>query len=248
MIAAAVDRHVVGQQPHDGVGRHRLAGAGFANDAEDLVRMRSSSDTSSSACGRSAPRGSATVRCSSERMVVLAHRRFSLGLSASFSPWPTSDTARTVTRIAMPGIADTYHCTRSTSRPSPMRLPQDATLGSERPQERQRAFEQDRDRHHDAGVDDDRRQRVGQDLAEDELDVLHAERPRRPARIRGCAGDRNSARVSRAGAGHDTRPMAMVTVVRVEPNTATSTSSSTKFGRVWNASVIRISTSSTQPP
>ena len=50
--------------------------------------------------------------------------------------------------------------------------------------------------------------------------------------------DRNSARVSRAGAGHDTTPTAMVTVVSVEPNTATSTSSSTKFGRVWNASVI----------
>ena len=56
------------------------------------------------------------------------------------------------------------------------------------------------------------------------------------------------ARVSRAGAGHDTTPTAMVTVVSVEPNTATSTSSSTKFGRVWNASVIRISTLSTQPP
>ena len=60
--------------------------------------------------------------------------------------------------------------------------------------------------------------------------------------------DRNSARVSRAGAGHDTTPTAMVTVVSVEPNTATSTSSSTKFGSVWNASVIRISTLSTQPP
>ena len=31
----------------------------------------------------------------------------------------------------MPGIAETYHCTRSTSRPRPIRLPQDATLGSD---------------------------------------------------------------------------------------------------------------------
>jgi hypothetical protein len=31
----------------------------------------------------------------------------------------------------MPGIAETYHCTRSTSRPSPIRLPHDATLGSD---------------------------------------------------------------------------------------------------------------------
>src|SRR5262245_27542914 len=62
---------------------------------------------------------------------LLAHRLFSLGLSASFRPWPTSETASTVTRMAMPGIAETYHCTRSTSRPRPMRLPQEATLGSE---------------------------------------------------------------------------------------------------------------------
>src|ERR1700746_354394 len=62
----------------------------------------------------------------------LAHRLFSLGLSASLRPWPTSDTASTVTRIATPGMAETYHCTRSTSRPSPIRLPQEATLGSER--------------------------------------------------------------------------------------------------------------------
>src|SRR6478672_7295369 len=64
-------------------------------------------------------------------VVGVAHRPFSLGLSASFRPWPTSDTARTVTRIAMPGIAETYHCTRSTSRPNPIRLPHDATLGSD---------------------------------------------------------------------------------------------------------------------
>src|SRR5258706_6057281 len=62
---------------------------------------------------------------------VGVHRLFSLGLSASLRPWPTSDTASTVTRMAMPGIAETYHCTRSTSRPRPIKLPQDATLGSD---------------------------------------------------------------------------------------------------------------------
>src|SRR6476620_8370946 len=64
-------------------------------------------------------------------VVGVAHRLFSLGLSASLRPWPTSDTASTVRRMAMTGIADTYHCTRNTSRPSPMRLPQDATFGSD---------------------------------------------------------------------------------------------------------------------
>src|ERR1700712_2180324 len=66
-----------------------------------------------------------------DREDAVAHRLFSLGLSASLRPWPTSDTANTVTRIAIPGMAETYHCTRSTSRPSPIRLPQEATLGSD---------------------------------------------------------------------------------------------------------------------
>src|SRR4051812_33843393 len=67
-----------------------------------------------------------------DRENAVAHRLFSLGLSASLRPWPTSDTASTVIRIAMPGIAETYHCTRNTSRPSPIRLPHEATLGSDR--------------------------------------------------------------------------------------------------------------------
>src|SRR5258707_5635782 len=61
-----------------------------------------------------------------------AHRPLSLGLSASFNPCPTKDTARTVTRMAIPGMAETYHCTCNTSRPRPIKLPQDATFGSER--------------------------------------------------------------------------------------------------------------------
>jgi hypothetical protein len=54
--------------------------------------------------------------------------------------------------------------------------------------------------------------------------------------------------VSRAGAGHDTAPIARITVRMFEPKTATSTSRSRKFGSVWNASVTRMSTSSIQPP
>ncbi len=38
--AAAVDLDAAGQQPHDGVRRHRLAGAGLADQADDLVRVR----------------------------------------------------------------------------------------------------------------------------------------------------------------------------------------------------------------
>src|SRR6476646_9901965 len=61
-----------------------------------------------------------------------AHRRFNLGLSASLRPCPTRETASTVSRMTTPGIADTYHCVRSTERPVPMRLPQDGTFGSYR--------------------------------------------------------------------------------------------------------------------
>ena len=103
------------------------------------------------------------------------HRPLSLGLSASLRPWPTSDTASTVTRMAMP-IAETYHCTRSTSRPTRSDCPTTPRSGRTAAG-RPARFQQYRDRHHHAGIDDHRRQRIGQDLAEDELDVLHAERP-----------------------------------------------------------------------
>ena len=44
----------------------------------------------------------------------------------------TTNIASTVSRIAAPGIADTYHWVRSTPRPWPIRLPQEATFGSDR--------------------------------------------------------------------------------------------------------------------
>ena len=50
-------------------------------------------------------------------------------------------------------------------------------IGVRQLEERQRAFEQDRDRHDDAGIDDHRGQGVGQDLTEDQLDVAQAQRP-----------------------------------------------------------------------
>jgi hypothetical protein len=43
-------------------------------------------------------------------------------------------------------------------------------------------------------------------------------------------------------------PMASTMFSIWEPRMATSASSSTKWGMVWNPSVTRISTSSTQPP
>ena len=61
----------------------------------------------------------------------------------------------------------------------------------------------------------------------------------------GSAADTVLMRVTEA---FQTLPIATVTVWRVLPKTATSTSSSRKFGKVWNASVTRIRTVSAAPP
>src|SRR5581483_7583404 len=113
-------------------GHHRFAGAGFANDAEDLVRGNRQRDIRQRVRAVGARGQPYAETFDRQDRGYLAHRRFSLGLSASLRPWPTSDTASTVTRMATPGIAETYHCTRSTSRPRPIRLPQEATFGSDR--------------------------------------------------------------------------------------------------------------------
>src|SRR5690606_8462856 len=131
--APALDVHAGRQKPHDRVRGHRLAGPGLPDDAEDLVRARlkpQSPDGVRSIGPVRQPHGQALD--AQQRFGGEPNRGFSLGLSTSLRPCPTSDTARTVRRIATPGIADTYHWVRRTPRPWPMRLPHEATLGSER--------------------------------------------------------------------------------------------------------------------
>ena len=57
----------------------------------------------------------------------------------------------------------------------------------------------------------------------------------------------NSARARRATPVQLTTPIAMATVGRVGENSATSTIASSRGGSTWKNSVMRISTSSTQP-
>ena len=57
----------------------------------------------------------------------------------------------------------------------------------------------------------------------------------------------NSARARRATPVQVTTPMAMATVGSVGSKSATSTMASSSGGSTWKNSVIRISTSSTQP-
>ena len=225
-----------------------FAGAGFADHAQDSVRpVGPTARASDSACGRSAPLGRRTPRCSSERNAV-AHRLFSLGLSASFRPWPTSDHRQHGDQDRDAGDRRDVPLHRSTSRPSPIRLPQEATLGSDSrrnasalpagsrpPSPRWRR----RHRRHAHWAGSRRGSSFGRPSCR------ASGRPERNSRLR---SEKNSARVNprrrrprhhadRDGDGGPRRS-----------EHATSTSSSTKFGSVWNASVIRIRTLSTQPP
>src|SRR5690606_9884347 len=54
----------------------------------------------------------------------------SRGLKASLSPSPTRFSAMTVRMMKMPGSAVRYQAVRNCSRPSPIMLPHDTTLGS----------------------------------------------------------------------------------------------------------------------
>jgi len=83
---------------------------------------------------------------------------------------------------------------------------------------RRRAFEQDRDRHDDTCIDDDRRQRVRQEISP----KMRLCVPVGPACGRAWTNsrflsDRNSGpREPRPARGQETMPMAIVTVVMVE--------------------------------
>ena len=137
----------------------------------------SSSVTSSTACGRSAHGGRSTVSRSIARTVPSsAHAVRSRGLRASLRPSPTRLMAMTVSRIAMPGIVQTHHAERRARA---------ALADDEAPahhvrirqtEKRQARFDQDRGRHHQRSGDDDRRQRVRQDVAQDDACVAHAHR------------------------------------------------------------------------
>ena len=126
--AAARNAYIARQQAHDGARHHGFSGTAFANHAEDLASMKVKRDLPQRLRPiRPARQGDRQALQGKYR----AHRPFSLGFSASFKPCPTRETASTVNRMATPGMAETYHCTRSTSRPRPIRLPQDVTLGSD---------------------------------------------------------------------------------------------------------------------
>ena len=93
-----------------------------------------------------------------------------------------------------------------------------------------------------------RRQRVGQDLAERDLERAHADDARAGDIV--AFADRQhlgAGDAGRAGPGATAR-WPTTTTPSEGPTTLTKASASRKPGTVWNASVMRISASSTRPP
>ena len=96
------DAHVrLGQQAQDRLGHHRLAGARFAHDAQDLLAQ----DLKRDAVDGERPIGPGRQADAEvlDGQDGVAHRSRSLGLSASLRPSPTRLIASTVSRIATPG-------------------------------------------------------------------------------------------------------------------------------------------------
>ena len=136
---AADQPHRLRQKAHRGVGRHRLARAALADDAEDLAGPQREADpVDGVGAVRAGRQGDGELLDDEDRLaggVVLGrvvsggdghgcapHRvlRDRRGLRASFSPSPTRFRASTVRRIATPGKRLTHHACRITVRPAPM--------------------------------------------------------------------------------------------------------------------------------
>ena len=119
---AGFRRNVLRQQPHQRVGAHRLAGAGFADDAEDFsggeIERHVVHRVGTIAAGRQRqPQlfdGDGRICRHAQRPSLL--RR---GLSASLRPSPIRFSASTETRIATPGNSVIHHACRITVRPAP---------------------------------------------------------------------------------------------------------------------------------
>ena len=121
---AGADRKTLRQQPHHRMGGHRLAGAGFADDAERLAAPDFEADIANGMGTIAAARqrdgkiadGEDGLACRHHAHVRLPRR---LGLKASFRPSPIRFRASTVTNIAVPGMKLIHHWSSTRLRPEP---------------------------------------------------------------------------------------------------------------------------------
>ncbi len=162
-------------------------------------------------------------------------------------PSPTRFTAITVIATATPGMNERYGAERSTPRPSAIIAPQVATFGSPMPRNDRAASI----RIALATITEASVTVGGSALGSTSRNAIatgcmpsarYASTKSRWRRLR------ISARTSRAGPVHELAAIATTMLVTEAPITVTSASARMKPGTVWNASVMRISVSSIQPP
>ena len=113
----------IGQEAHQGVGAHRLAGAGFADHAEDLAGDEIERHAVDGVVAVGAGRQRQLEVIDDDDGFALGHaQRPSLlrrGLRASLRPSPIRFSASTETRMAMPGNTVIHQACRITVRPAP---------------------------------------------------------------------------------------------------------------------------------
>src|SRR5699024_7732085 len=111
----------VGNQPHDGQGRHAFAAAGFTDQTEgfawidikiDLLQYRGGLFARHELDGEIPDLESRGIRWRCCTLCFCHERSLSLGFRASFRPSPIRLMASTVRKMAMPGNVTDHHETR----------------------------------------------------------------------------------------------------------------------------------------
>ncbi len=111
-----------GQQPHQRMRRHRFAGAGFADDAQDLAALQVEAHVLDGigAVGAGGQLEGQAVDAEDRRGHRYLPFRDRRGLSASLRPSPIRLSASTVSRMATPGKNDSHQAWRMTVRAAPI--------------------------------------------------------------------------------------------------------------------------------
>src|SRR5450830_1030107 len=152
----------------------------------------------------------------------------------------------TVANIAAPGNAVMYQVVRSVERPMPIMLPQEITLGSPRPRK-----DSDASVRMACAISTDVATTTGDKLLGNTCDrmMLRLGSPMVRAAVTYSALRTRSAsaRTNRVIWGHVVTPIAKMMLAMEGVNMTTRTMANKKLGKVWNISVIRMSTSSSHP-
>src|SRR5471032_7170 len=241
-IDPAFERGAGRQQLHDRERGSGLAATRFTDEREHLVLMHG--ETQVVHCMLGAEAHGEPIDFQYWFHHERSERR---GLRASLRPSPSRFSASTVSTSAPPGKAVRYHAVRSISRPSPIMLPQLTTFGSPMP----RNDSADSMRMAVATITEVVTMMGGSAFGSISRQIMRAwPKPRLRAAITKslCTSERNSARTRRVMVGQEVTPIASEMTVMEGCPIDTITMTNRNDGVVWNSSVTRMRTSSTQPP